>query len=69
MDALSQINRKIKAMISPQIELVRGEGYHYLVYDNEADKYETESIYLPYTNLCTTKEWLEYAQDFFQKQH
>jgi hypothetical protein len=68
MASLAQINQKIKATISPQIELVRGEGYHYLVYDNGADIYETESIYVPYTNIYTLKEWVKEAQDFFEKQ-
>lgn len=44
------------------LELVRGEGYHYFVYDQpRRGVYETVSIYVPYTNTYSAAEWAEQA--------
>lgn len=44
------------------LELVRGEGYHYFVYDQpRRNAYETVSIYVPYTNTYSAAEWADQA--------
>lgn len=44
------------------LELVRGEGYHYFVYDQpRRNAYETVSIYVCYTKDYTADQWAEQA--------
>jgi hypothetical protein len=44
------------------LELVRGEGYHYFIYDRpDIDVYETESVMVPYTNSQSDNRWVECA--------
>tara|TARA_R110000868_G_scaffold19939_6_gene85038 strand:- start:1890 stop:2126 length:237 start_codon:yes stop_codon:yes gene_type:complete len=44
------------------LEIVRGEGYHYFIYDVAARNiYETVSIYVPYTKQYTAAEWANQA--------
>jgi hypothetical protein len=43
------------------LDLVRGEGYHYFVYDDRGDDYETLSIMVPYTNTYSAAEWVNQA--------
>ena len=62
MTTLADANRAISVAGFP-LELVRGEGYHYFVYDNpSANIYETDSVYVPYTNTYTAKGWGEQAK-------
>jgi len=59
---LAQVNRAITNAGFP-LELERGEGYHYFIYDNEsAVIYETESVYVCYTNTYTPQGWVEQAK-------
>lgn len=59
---LKQANAAIAKAGIP-LELVRGEGYHYFVYDVPAKNiYETVSIYVCYTNTYTAQEWTEQAE-------
>lgn len=45
------------------LELVRGEGYHYVIYDRPAlNIFETESIYVPYTSHMDTAGWVAAAE-------
>lgn len=61
---LKAINAKIQKQI-PHMELVRGEGYHYLVLDDvENSVYETRSIMMPYTKDQSADLWLEDAKQF-----
>lgn len=58
---LKQANRAIAKAGIP-LELERGEGYHYFIYDVPARNiYETVSIYVCYTNTYTAAEWAEQA--------
>jgi hypothetical protein len=58
---LKQANRAIAKAGIP-LELERGEGYHYFIYDVPAlNIYETVSIYVCYTNTYTAQEWAEQA--------
>lgn len=44
------------------LELVRGEGYHYFIYDQpRRNIYETVSIYVPYTKTYSAAEWANQA--------
>lgn len=61
MTTLRQAQRAIDKAGIP-LELVRGEGYHYFVYDVPARNiYETVSIYVPYTNTYSPAEWANQA--------
>lgn len=42
------------------LEIVRGEGYHYFIYDT-LRHYETVSVYIPYTSHQTPLQWAEIA--------
>lgn len=58
---LKQVNRAIAKAGIP-LELERGEGYHYFIYDDPARNiYETVSVYVMYTNTYTVAEWTEQA--------
>ena len=44
------------------LEIVRGEGDHYFIYDVPArGLYETVSVYVPYTNTYSAAEWANQA--------
>lgn len=44
------------------LEIVRGEGYHYFVYDVPARNiFETISIYICYTKTYSPEEWANQA--------
>ena len=61
MTTLHQAQRAIDEAQIP-LELVRGEGYHYFVYDVLArGLYETVSLYVPYTNTYSPAEWANQA--------
>lgn len=63
MATLKQINARIARDVSPLVELVRGEGYHYFVLDAEG-AYETRSVMVPYTSDQTAFQWVEDAKTF-----
>jgi hypothetical protein len=61
MTTIRQAQRAIDKAGIP-LEIVRGEGYHYFVYDVPArNLYETVSIYVPYTNTYSPAEWANQA--------
>lgn len=61
MTTIRQAQRAIDKAGIP-LEIVRGEGYHYFVYDVPArGRFETISIYVPYTNTYTPAEWANQA--------
>lgn len=62
--SIKSINAKIQKQF-PIIELIRGEGYHYLVLDDAANSvYETRSIMTPYTKDQSALLWVEDARQF-----
>lgn len=56
--------RAIRAAAIP-LELVRGEGYHYFIFDDGA-RWETVSVMVPYTNSLSTDRWVEEAKSALQ---
>ncbi len=60
MASIKVINKAIEKAGIP-LELVKGEGYHYFVYDTSTH-YDTHSVYYCYTNMLTTKQWVETAR-------
>lgn len=64
---LKQINKAIAKDGIP-LELERGaEGYHYFIYDNEElNVFETESVYVCYTNTYSILEWIDEAHRCLQ---
>ena len=64
MATIAQANRAIAKSGTP-LELVRGEGYHYFVYD-DGKHYDSLSIYVPYTNTYSPSEWVEQAESAYE---
>ena len=65
MTTLAEANRAIAKANIP-LELVRGEGYHYFVYDNEErGVYETVSYMVPYTNHVPVSKWVQWAEEAY----
>jgi hypothetical protein len=60
MTTLARAQRAIDKARIP-LDLVRGEGYHYFVYDDRGPNYETVSVLLPYTNSYSAAEWVNQA--------
>ncbi len=61
MTTIRQAQRAIDKAGVP-LEIVRGEGYHYFIYDVPARGiYETASIYVPYTKTYSPAEWANQA--------
>ena len=61
MTTIRQAQRAIDKARIP-LEIVRGEGYHYFIYDVPArGLYETVSIYVPYTKTYSAAEWANQA--------
>jgi hypothetical protein len=62
MTTLAAANRAISKAGIP-LELVRGEGYHYFVYNGPVENVlvDTESVYVCYTNTYSAKEWVKEA--------
>lgn len=67
---LKQINAAIQRQ-QPNVELVRGEGYHYYVYDNKLDgsaiRFETESVMCPYLSHQSAETWISDGIAFGRK--
>ena len=57
---LAYANYKITKEGIP-LELVRGEGYHYFVFD-DGKHFETVSVMVPYTNSLSYDQWLAEAR-------
>ena len=65
MTTLKQANRAIANARIP-LELERGDGYHYFIYDVPSENiYETVSVYVPYTNAYSLSEWVDQAEYVF----
>lgn len=62
MTTLARAQKAIDKAHCP-LELVRGEGYHYFVYDDlqHSGFFETVSVYVPYTKNYSTAEWVNQA--------
>ena len=65
MTTIRQAQRAIDKAGIP-LEIVRGEGYHYFIYDVPARNiYDSVSVYVPYTNSYTAAEWADQARWIF----
>ena len=65
MRSLPDVNRAF-AEIDLPIELVRGEGYHYFVYDDGTPTgFETESVAVPYFNQMAPSRWHRDGLQFY----
>lgn len=54
-----------KAIGCPELELVKGSGYLYFVYnDKENNIWETESVYIAYLNQLSVEQWSEIGRAF-----
>lgn len=58
---IAQANRAIAKAGLP-LELVRGDGYHYFVYDDRGPNYTTVSVYTCYTSDLSVEQWVEEAR-------
>jgi hypothetical protein len=66
---LAQINAKIQQQ-QPYVELVKGNGYLYFIYDKTTDGvlvWETESVMVPFLNNLKATEWISRGVEFGQK--
>jgi hypothetical protein len=64
MLTISKVNNEIRAITSQYIELVKGEGYYYFVYDN-GSRYSTASVYVNTLNQLPLETWLHEARCFY----
>ncbi len=53
--------------LSPHLELERGEGYHYFIFDDGGSRYETESVMVCYLNQFTMEQWLDAGTAFLAR--
>lgn len=64
MLTLEKVNRAIRAATSQYVELVKGEGYFYFVYD-DGKRYSTASVYINILNQFTLEDWIAEAKGFY----
>lgn len=61
----------IGAIGNPHLQLYRGEGYHYFVYNNGKDGdemvYDDYSIYVYRLNHLSFDRWVDEGKDFLKK--
>lgn len=60
MTSLARIQNAIDKAEIP-LELVRGEGYQYFVFNNGIN-FDSETIYICYLNQLSVKEWVDEAK-------
>jgi hypothetical protein len=64
MATLREINVRIAKAGFPEVEMERGEGYIYFIFDDRGSNYETETVPVPWINIYAASEWIEMAVDF-----
>lgn len=57
---LARVNAALRRRGIP-LELVRGEGYHYFVFD-DGERFETVSEMVGYTSHVSLDRWIEWAE-------
>lgn len=62
---LKTLNRKL-AEIDENLELVRGEGYCYFIFDDGDKNYHTKSVMVPRINYLSLESWIYEAQSFLK---
>lgn len=63
---LRTINRVLSGE-NPNIELVKGEGYFYFIYDDGDKNYETLSVMVYGLNMQSLDRWLSDGREFIKK--
>lgn len=64
---LRGINTKLAKLFSRKLELVKGEGYFYFVYDDpSANIYQTYSVMVFSLNQLRQDQWISSAIDFMK---
>lgn len=61
--ALREINNAFKRAGLP-LELVRGKGYQYFVFDDGGTRYDTESVYVCYVSQMADAWWIEQGKQY-----
>lgn len=67
MFQLRSVNKALKN-IDPFLELERGDGYFYFIYDNGSDIYETKSENVYRLTDVDLDTWVEWGRDFLNGQ-
>lgn len=62
---MNRITKKLQAAGLP-LELVRGEGYCYLVFE-EGNKFETRSVCVPRISDLSVESWLLEGRQFVEE--
>lgn len=63
---LNYINKVLHDHVGLPVELVRGEGYHYVVWDDEdAGIFMEATIMVPYTSDQTLGRWVKDAEEIY----
>lgn len=58
----------LKAVGCDKLDLVRGGGYLYFVYDDKArNVWETESVYVCYLNQLSVEQWVDMGKAFVNR--
>ena len=63
---LRTINRILREEY-PNIELVKGKGYFYFIFDDGGKKYETLSVMVYALNQMSLERWLSDGRDFIKQ--
>jgi hypothetical protein len=64
---LKSINAKLAKSGYPDIELERGKGYLYFIFDDRGPGYDTESVMVPYLKFYTDDEWVAMGKDYGER--
>ena len=57
----------IGAIGNPNLQLYRGDGYFYFVYDDGKDRWEDQSVYVYRLNHLPFHRGVEEGEDFLKK--
>lgn len=69
MAGVNTVTEKMNQM-GYNIEMVRGDGYHYFIIDDpENNIYECESIMVPRFRSYSVDHWVQMGIDFYNKIH
>jgi len=65
--SLKSINAKLAKAGHSNVELERGDGYLYFIFDDRGPNYETESVMTPYLKTYTDKEWFDMGVEYAKR--
>lgn len=64
------VTKRLAKLGHPEVELVRGEGYHYFVFDSSRVdptaplSYTSESVYIPHFRSWPFERWVQEGVSF-----